>query len=199
MQASNSLSSLRTLAGVYRVHSSVLLHNFRQVDRLCLCGMNLYRIYQSNKAVPVAYFSHAECSHVAPEMRRQVFLLFAVLLAELAMGAPLTIVHTNSPNKSLFEVSEAFLLPGYRDAMDWETLSEPLCERAYETPGLCNSHEYFEAMDYSYELSQMLCKRDFCADDLAICIEKIVTPYVPTILIIDYWILTCNIQSRKRT
>lgn len=59
--------------------------------------------------------------------------------------------------------------------MDWEKLLDLLNERA-DTPQQFVKFEYLEAVDYAYELSRRLTKRDFVDDDLDICIARIEKP-----------------------
>lgn len=166
-----------TLAALSAVRSSILLYNSRWIDGLCFCGINLYEASGSKKAA--ANFTNANCVHIDCELRGQVFLLLAVLLAELSMGAP---IKAYAPNRfstvagPQFEVPGEFILPGFQNRMAWDTLSDLLSERIYESPEQYISFEYLEAMNYCFEISQTLAEREFCADDLEICIKRIMSP-----------------------
>lgn len=171
-----SILTAYTLAALSAVRSSILLYNSRWIDGLCFCGINLYEASDSKEAA--VYFADTNCSHIDSKLRGQAFLLLAVLLAELAMGAPIIAYPpSGSPTAGpRFEVPEMLLLPGYYNRMTWDRLSELLSERIYQVPEQYISFEYLEAMDYCFELSQTLAKRDFCADDLETCVKRIVTP-----------------------
>jgi hypothetical protein len=169
--------STYALAAVAAARSTILLYRCSLVEGLCFCGINLYGSHEKDKRL--AYLRNPHCAHVGYRARTDTFLLLAIFLAELAVGAPIRVQDLNSsflPEQHQFEIPEEFLLPGFSGWMDWDTLSDLLSERMYEVPEQFVSVEYLEAMDYCYQLSQRLRSRDFVNDDLDICIARIETP-----------------------
>jgi hypothetical protein len=168
-----------TLAALAAARSSILLYRSSWVEGLCLCGFHLYTSPGPKNDRAVAYYSRVECPHVDRRLRQQTFLLLAVLLAEVAIGAPIRIRLPDSPTaavKPTFEVPEMALLHGYRNPMAWETLSELLSERVFESPDQLLSFEYLEAMEFCFELSQKLARREYQNDDFDLCIARIENP-----------------------
>jgi hypothetical protein len=159
------------LTAVTAARSTILLYKSAWVHGLCFCGITSYHFLEKDKIM--AYFPNANCSHVDHQLRNNVFLLLAILLAELAVGAPIQAYLTDS---SSADADPEFLLHGYSYRMSWDTLSELLSERIYEVPESFVSVEFLEAMQCCYSLSQKLTKRDFVDDDLNNCITQIETP-----------------------
>jgi hypothetical protein len=166
-----------TLAALAAARSAILLHRSSWLDGLCFCGISLYDDDVNDRKL--AYLRQDNCAHVNHHFRNETFLLLAILLAELAVGVSIQ-VHASEPGFAAgelqFEIPEAYLLPGCSGRMNWDTLSELLGERMYEVPEQFVSVEYLEAMEYCYELSQRLRKREFVNDDLDVCIAKIEIP-----------------------
>jgi hypothetical protein len=162
-------------AAVAMAQSTILLYKSLWIDGLCFCGITLYDDHGNNKTI--AYVRRKDCRHVPDLFRQDAFLLLATFLAEIAFGAPIQIHLSEAViEEPSFEVPEEILLPNFNGRMNWETLSELLSERMDEIPQHFASHDYLEAMEYCYSLSQRLKTRDFVNDDLDICIARIETP-----------------------
>ncbi|KAF2031935.1 hypothetical protein EK21DRAFT_110385 [Setomelanomma holmii] len=164
-------------AALSATRSSILLHKSSWVDGLCFCGISVYDI--ANSKEQAAAFVGTNCSHIDSQYRKEVFLLLAVLLAEVAIGAPIKLCfpHPDSgATEPEFEVPAAYLLDGYEPHMSWTKLSELLGERMEGFADPYTSVEYLEAMEYCFYLSQMLARREFLPEDLELCILKVETP-----------------------
>jgi hypothetical protein len=166
-----------TLAALTAARSTILLYQSSWIDGLCFCGMSLHS--SREERLTMAYFPHAQCLHVDHESRKDVFLLLAILLAELAIGAPIKVYHSDTRIGLMepeFEIPEELYLSGYSGRMSWSTLCDMLNERRYNVPEHFVSVDYEEAMNYCYRLSRKLTTRKFVDDDLEICIARIETP-----------------------
>jgi hypothetical protein len=168
--------SVYALAAVATARSTILLYKSSWVHGLCFCGISVYDTIEPERTL--AYFPQENCMHVNHLLRKEVFLLLAVLLAELALGARIQVHHPSTTGAAIpvFEVPVSHLLPGFNIRMTWENLSELLSEHVHESPHHFVSFEYLEAVDYCYELSQRLTRREFVNDDLDTCITRIETP-----------------------
>lgn len=103
--------SIYALTAVAAARSTILLYKSSWVGGLCFCGIGVYDAVE-----PVlAYSPQEDYVHVHDRLREQSFLLLAVLLAEIALGAPIQ-VHTSYwslPDPPEFEIPETHFLPGY--------------------------------------------------------------------------------------
>lgn len=169
------------LAALSAVRSSILLYGSPWVYGLCLCGIQVHESH--NLKAAAIYYADEECSHVHPEFRGRTFLLLGLLLAELAVGAPITI--SLSPSNSqendshaepFFNLPQRLLTPGLTNPLSCFDLANLVGESAADSTEQYVSVKYFNAMEYCFELSQRLLRRQFCADDMEMCLKKIVKP-----------------------
>lgn len=166
-----------TKTAVETARSVILLYKSTWLYKLCFCGIGVYDSVETR----LVYLQRNDCTHVEDRLCKHTFLLLAILLAELALGAPIQLhlapISSDLPEAPPeFEIPHTHLMPGYQNPMDWSKLSELLNARM-RNPAQFVSRDYLAAVDFCYTLSQKLTTREeFLFDDLDECIKQIETP-----------------------
>jgi hypothetical protein len=170
-------SSCEMLAHVWAAReaaqTAIVLQGSPWVRALCFCSITIHEGLLPNRAI--AFCARRDCSHMKWKGENTYFHL-AVLLAELALGAPINVYGAASSPDLSFGVPKEVCDPSTPDTLKtWEEVLDLVENIRLGGEGHIDSG-HIRAMKYAYTMSQITSDGDYLVDYLEICSKGILNP-----------------------